>query len=303
MVSTAAVAHLHSQPPSCSGFKPTRPTVSRSKGPPKDSSDGSSEGSSEVSSGSTLLSYANTAPVDIIASVQEALGHTFANISPNSFLGASPASEAPREGGPLSSPSGSASSGFDNKTYSILLPGLPLESPANGTAEIACDFGYRPSEGPAAPGAGQLPPAPLLLCGGPPASSLMTDMSYQQCSVEPHSFTQAQAPCVPSLSNATGSGDPVPGTEVGHSGGHGDLAVPLGGDGERREPLLRRPAGGLVRLSNRQRRIPSLPEPGGAARRCLPGWAQWGRPGAAQHLLLPPAAPAAPCQPLHASLH
>lgn len=217
-----------------------------SKGLQKDSSDGSSEGSGDVNSGSTVLSYANTAPFDVRAGVQEALGNTFANISPISFISACPASELYKDSSLFSSPSAlwgsgandtnSSSSGFDNKTYSILIPVFPQEFPANGPAahlrgEIEFDAAYHASEGPAAICSEQLLPTPLLLCGGPPGSSLMlTDMSYQQCNAEPESFPHAEAPSVLSLSNggnATVSGDPVPGAEAGHGGGPDELAEAL----------------------------------------------------------------------------
>lgn len=204
----------------------------------------SSEGSEEVNSGSTVLSYANTAPIDVRAGVQEALGNTFANISPISFISACPASEL--QSGLFSSPSAlwgsgandsnSSSSGFDNKTYSILIPVFPQEVPDNGPAahlrgEMEFDGAYHASEGPAAICSEQLLPAPLMLCGGPPGSSLMpTDMSYQQCNAEPESFPHAEAPGVLSLSNggdATVPGDPVPGAEAGHGAGPDELAAQL----------------------------------------------------------------------------
>lgn len=191
-----------------------------------------------------MLSYANTAPIDVRAGVQEALGHTFANISPISFISACPASEL--HSGLFSSPSAlwgsgandtnSSSSGFDNKTYSILIPVFSQEIPADGPAahlrgEIEFDAADHASEGPAAICSEQLLPTPLLLCGGPPGSSLMpTDMSYQQCSAELESFPHAEAPSVLSLSNggnATVSGDPVPGAEAGHGGGPDELAAQL----------------------------------------------------------------------------
>ncbi|XP_075906595.1 uncharacterized protein LOC142904391 isoform X2 [Nelusetta ayraudi] len=217
-----------------------------SKGLQKDSSDWGSEGSEEVNSGSTVLSYANTAPIDVRAGVQEALGNTFANISPISFISACPASELHKDSGLFSSPSAlwgsgandtnSSSSGFDNKTYSILIPVFPQEIPANGPAahlrgEIEFDAANHASEGPAAICSEQLLPTPLLLCGGPPGSFVMpTDMSYQQCNAEPESFPHAEAPSVLSLSNggnSTVSGDPVPRVEAGHGGGPDELAPQL----------------------------------------------------------------------------
>lgn len=193
-----------------------------------------------------MLSYANTAPVDVRAGVQEALGNAFANISTISFISACPASELHKDSGLFPSPStlwgsgandtSSASSGIDNKTYSILIPGFPQEIPANSMAahlqaEIEFDSTYHASEGHAAILSDQLLSTPLLLCGGPPGSSLMqTDMSYQQCNVEPESFPQAEAPSVSPLSNggnATVSGDPVPGAEAGHGGGPHEQAVQL----------------------------------------------------------------------------
>lgn len=212
--------------------------VFRSKGLLKDSSDGSSEGSVEVNSGSTLISYANTAPVDVKAGVQEALGNTFANISP---VLSCPASELHKDNSFFSSPTtlwdsrvnntSSASSGIDNKTYSIVIPSSPQEILANGLAahlqaEIECDSAYQASEGHSGIHSEQLLQSPLMLCESSPSSSLMqTDMSYQQCKAEPESFPLAGAPSVSSFS--TVSDDPLPGAEDGHSSGPDKLAVQL----------------------------------------------------------------------------
>lgn len=195
----------------------------------KDTSDGSSEGSIEVNSGSTLLSYANTAPVDVRAGVQEALGNTFANISAVPLIGSSLFSSPTSLWDSRANNTSSASSGIDNKTYSIVIPGFPQEIPANGSAahlqaEIECDSAYQASEGHAGIGSQQLLPAPL--CSGSPSSSLMqTEMCYQQCKAEPESFPQAGAPSVSSFSTVLD--DPLPGAEVGHSSGPDKLAVQL----------------------------------------------------------------------------
>lgn len=192
--------------------------VFRSKGL-KESSDGSSEGSGEVNSGSTLLSYANTAPVDVKAGVLEALGNTFANIGPLPLIGSSPFSSPATQWESRSINTSSASSGIDNKTYLIAFPGSPLEIPATGTAGIECDSAYQAQEGPAGVGCEQLLPAPLMLCHASPSSSLMqTDMSYQQCQAEP-------APSVSSFSTVLD--DPPPCPDDGHSCNPGKLAVQL----------------------------------------------------------------------------
>lgn len=189
--------------------------------------DGSFESSSEVNSGSTCLSYANTGPDDIRAGGPEALGNIFANISPILLLNTSPALELSRDSGVFSShfnpwgtkasDTSSASSGIDNKTYSVLIPGFPpqiiTDSPAlQVQADILCDPTYHASEGNKAISAQQLLPAPLLLPAAPAGSSLMlTDMSYRQCNTDPHAEASSGA-------DAAASGDLVPSVEAGHDG-------------------------------------------------------------------------------------
>lgn len=207
----------------------------------KDSSDGSSEGSVEVNSSCSSLGYANAAPVDVRAGVQEALGKTFANISPLSFFGSSPALVLHKDSGLVSSPAtlwdsrannaSSASSGIDNKTYSMVVPGFQEEIPANGPAahlqaEVEWDSAYQASQGHAGIHSEQLLPAPLMLCGGSLASSLtQTDMSYQQCNVETEILPKVGAPSVSSFSSVLG--DPLPGAEDGHRSDPDKLGVQL----------------------------------------------------------------------------
>lgn len=209
------------------------PSVFRLKGCLRDPIDGSFESSSEANSGSTCLSYANTGPDDIRAGGPEALGNIFANISPISLLNTSPALELNRDSGVFSSPfnlwgtkandTSSASSGIDNKTYSLLIPSFPPQIIANSPAlqtqaDILCDPTYHASEGNTAISAQQLLPAPLLLPAAPAGSSLMlTDMSYHQCNSDPHAEASSGSSSS-SGADAAASGDPVPSVEAGHDG-------------------------------------------------------------------------------------
>ncbi|XP_070825895.1 uncharacterized protein [Chaetodon trifascialis] len=206
-----------------------------SKGLLTDSSSGSHQQSSGISTGSSCLSYANTEPVDIIAEVQDAIGKVFANLSPVSPpMTANPLTGLNRDGGLLSAPHdfcgvradgmSSGSSGFDNKTYSILIPSFPHQITADGSEvqpqpEILCNTAYQPSEGGIVICADQQVPACPLAAFPPVVSSLMpTDMSYQQCNADSGRFSYAEDSSLSSMSSGTNtlaSCDPVSRVEAG----------------------------------------------------------------------------------------
>uniref|UniRef100_A0A671VGL6 Uncharacterized LOC115580074 n=1 Tax=Sparus aurata TaxID=8175 RepID=A0A671VGL6_SPAAU len=183
-----------------------------SKGSLHDGSSGSPQQSSGISTGSSCTSYANTEPVDIVAGVEEALRKAFPNISPISPLTSSPLQEM-NPG--ISSPYNlcdvraddvnSGSSGFDNKTYSILIPNLPhptlLES---SEVQMQCDSAYHPSQGDIVICADQQVQACPLITFPPAASSLMPmDMSYQQCNSDSGRFSCAEDSSLSSSSSGT----------------------------------------------------------------------------------------------------
>nr|XP_020445547.1 uncharacterized protein LOC109954515 isoform X2 [Monopterus albus] len=159
---------------------------------PDDSKPWSKGSLSDTSSGSPQhFSYANTEPTDIIAGVQEALGKAFPNISPISPL--TQLTESNKDSGLFMASPGHenmsfGSSGFDNKTYSVLIPSYPHElmkdhSEVQTQVEMVCDSAYHPCEGGTGTGAEQQAPAFPRLNVPPVVSPLMpTDMPYQQCS-------------------------------------------------------------------------------------------------------------------------
>ncbi|KAM8762318.1 uncharacterized protein AB9X84_007141 isoform 2-T2 [Acanthopagrus schlegelii] len=186
-----------------------------SKGSLHDGSSGSPQQSSGISTGSSCTSYANTEPVDIVASVEEALRKAFPNISPISPLTTSPFQEINPAIDLISSPYNlcdvraddvnSGSSGFDNKTYSILIPNLPhptlLES---SEVQMQCDSTYHPSQGDVVIYADQQIPACPLITFPPAASSLIPmEMSYQQCSLDSGTFSCAEDSNLSSSSSCT----------------------------------------------------------------------------------------------------
>ncbi|XP_076577510.1 uncharacterized protein LOC143314377 [Chaetodon auriga] len=205
-----------------------------SKGSLTDSSSGSHQQSSGISTGSSCLSYANTEPVDIIAEVQDAIGKVFPNLSPVSHLTTNPLTGLNKDGGLFSAPHdfcgvradgmSSGSSGFDNKTYSILIPSFPHQITADGSEvqtqpEILCSTAYQPSEGDVVICADQQVPACPLAAFPPVVSSLMpTDMSYQQCNADSGRFSYAEDSSLSSMSSGTNtlaSCDPVSRVEAG----------------------------------------------------------------------------------------
>ncbi|XP_054866532.1 uncharacterized protein LOC129348923 [Amphiprion ocellaris] len=128
------------------------------KMPLTDTSSGSFQQRSGISTGSSCLNDANTDRVDITACVKEALCRDIPGISIISPSTTSPLADLNKDSSLISSPSSpcgfradgmsSGSSGFDNKTYSIVMPRqITADSSAvQMQAEIPCDSGYHPSE-------------------------------------------------------------------------------------------------------------------------------------------------------------
>ncbi|XP_044198275.1 uncharacterized protein LOC122974229 isoform X3 [Thunnus albacares] len=193
-----------------------------SKGSLTDSS-GSPQPSSGISTGSSSLSYANTEPADIIAGVQDALCKAFANISPISSVTTNPLTESNKDSGLFSTPYhtcgvkaddlSSGSSGFDNKTYSILIPGCAcqtvMDNSENQTqAEMFCDSTYHPSEGDMMTCLDKQAPACLvpaqqnIILPAVVSSLMPTDMSYQ-CNVDSGRFSYAEDSSLSSVSSGT----------------------------------------------------------------------------------------------------
>lgn len=200
----------------------------------RDISSGSSQHSCGISTGSSCISYVSTEPVDIIAGVQDALGKAFPNISPISPLTTSPLKELNIDCGfpPPSSnlcdvrsdDLSSGSHGFDNKTYSILIPSFPVQIMADGSevqsqTEMLSDSVYHPSEGDIVICADQqLPAWPLITLPPVVSSRMATDMSYQQCNADSVQFSFAADSSLSSIangSNTTASCDPVSRVEAG----------------------------------------------------------------------------------------
>ncbi|XP_041792210.1 uncharacterized protein LOC121606108 isoform X2 [Chelmon rostratus] len=188
-----------------------------------DSSSGSVRQSSGISTGSSCLSYANTEPPNIIASVQDAAGKALAIISPVSPVTTNPLTEMNNVSGLFCAPykfcgvradgMSSGSSGIINKTYSILVPSFPDQIMVQTQPEMLCDSAYRPSEGDIVICADQQAPACPLVASPPVVSSLMpTDMSYQQCNADSGRFSYAEDSSLSSMSSGTNtlaSCDPV----------------------------------------------------------------------------------------------
>uniref|UniRef100_A0A3B4U200 Uncharacterized protein n=1 Tax=Seriola dumerili TaxID=41447 RepID=A0A3B4U200_SERDU len=195
---------------------------------------GSFQQSSGISTGSSCLSYANTEPADIIAGVHDALGKAFPNISPISPLTTNLLTESNKDSGLFSAPNNpcsvraddvnSGSSGFDNKTYSILVPNCPRQimmdsSEVQTQDAMLCDSAYHPSEGDMVICPDQQVPACPLLNLPPVVSSPMpSDMSYQPCNADSGRLSLADDSSLSSISsgtNTTASCDPVSRVEAG----------------------------------------------------------------------------------------
>ncbi|CAJ1048947.1 LOW QUALITY PROTEIN: uncharacterized protein LOC109981021 [Xyrichtys novacula] len=185
----------------------------------KDSSGGSLQQSSGISTGSSGFSYAETEPVNIIAKVQEARDKALATISLISPFTANLPSDVNKDGSLLCAPCstndvmpediGSGSSGFMNRTYSILLPNCTAQiaqimSEAQTQNQMPCDSGYQSSEGVTVVTTYQQTPVCLLLTSPPEVSSLIpTDMSYQPCNADSGTFSYADASRSSSISSGT----------------------------------------------------------------------------------------------------
>ncbi|KAM7423866.1 hypothetical protein PAMA_000296 [Pampus argenteus] len=182
------------------------------------SSSESLEQSSGISTGSSLISYAKTEPADIIAGVQDALCKAFANISPISPVVTNPLTELNKGSGLLSTPYNTyeakaddlsfGSSGFDNKTYSILVPNCSWQTAATDTcenqaqAEMLCDSAYHPIQGETLTCHDKQAPA----CLGPAqqaiSSFMSTDMSYQH-NVDSGRYSYTENSSLSSISSGT----------------------------------------------------------------------------------------------------
>ncbi|CAN9506924.1 unnamed protein product [Ophioblennius macclurei] len=171
------------------------------------SSGGSLEHSSGFSTGSSDLSYANTNPVNIIASVQDALSKILPNISPMSKLMSSleekknisdllSSSSDPR-GSPANDMS-NGSSGLMNRTYSIIIPRQNEENSPKVPmqTEMLCESMHcsnetgmldnHPQQVPVVP-----VPAHQEFCfPSGISSSVEIDMSYQPCNSESGAFSE-----------------------------------------------------------------------------------------------------------------
>ncbi|XP_037609366.1 uncharacterized protein LOC119478601 [Sebastes umbrosus] len=197
-------------------------------------SSGCLQQSSGFSTGSSCLSNANTEPADIIAGVQDALGKAYANINPVSPLTTNPLAESNKVGGLLSSPynpcgvradeMSSGSSGFINKSYSIIIPSclhqiVTDSSEVQTQAEMLCDSSCHPIAGDVEPSVDQKAPACPLVDFPPVVLSVMpTDMSYQQSNADTGGFPNAEDSSLSSVSSGTNtvaSCDPVTRVEAG----------------------------------------------------------------------------------------
>lgn len=219
-----------------------------------DTSSGSFQQSSGISSASSCLSYADTEPVDIIAGVHDALGKAFPNISPVSPMTTNLATDSNRDCHLFTAPDiscqvivddvNSGSSGFDNKTYSIVIPNSPAQvilgqSEAQTQAAMVCDSAYHPSEGNTVACPEQQVPAGLLLHLAAEASTPMpSDMSYQPCNADSGRLSYAEDCSVPFISSGTTTTticDPESGVEAECASFNdwvGDPTKTNGGSGE-----------------------------------------------------------------------
>ncbi|KAF3686260.1 hypothetical protein EXN66_Car001932 [Channa argus] len=182
--------------------------------------------SSGISTGSSSLSYANTEPVDVVGGVQDALSKVLPNISPILPWNTGLLLDSNKDISSLSvsfnscgvGADSSGSSGFDNKTYSILLPSCPQEfgtdsSEVQTLAKMVCDTGYHPSEGGTVICVEQqVPPCPVFSLPLVASSVLPTDMSYQQCKAD---SAYAEDSSLSSVSSGSHTIDPVSRVEAG----------------------------------------------------------------------------------------
>ncbi|XP_039650419.1 uncharacterized protein LOC120555626 isoform X2 [Perca fluviatilis] len=198
----------------------------------RDTSSGSLQQSSGISTGSSGLSYANTEP-NVIACVQDALLKALPNISPISHLITNSFTEVNQDSGLLSSsynPCGvrandmsSGSCGFENKTYSILIPSGPHQNLTDNSelptdTEMLCDSEYHPSVGDVTCVDQHTPACPLVNFPPVVLSLMPTDMSYQQSNADSGEFSYAEDSSLSSVSSGTNTialCDPVSRVEGG----------------------------------------------------------------------------------------
>ncbi|XP_034736127.1 uncharacterized protein LOC117949713 [Etheostoma cragini] len=197
-----------------------------SKGSLGDTSSGSLQQSSGISTGSSVLSYANTEP-NVKASVHEALLKALPNISPISHLTPNPFTESNQDSGLLSSsynPCGVraddmsfGSSGFENKTYSILIPSGPHQNLTDSSefpthVEMVCDSPYHPIVGDVTCVDQHAPACPRVNFPPVDLSLMPTDMSYQQSNANSGGFSYSEDSSLSSVSSGTNTNvlcDPV----------------------------------------------------------------------------------------------
>ncbi|XP_032378187.1 uncharacterized protein LOC116693368 isoform X1 [Etheostoma spectabile] len=189
-----------------------------SKGSLGDTSSGSLQQSSGISTGSSGFSYANTEPCNVKASIREALLKALPNISPISHLITNPFTELNQDSGLLSSsynPCGVraddmsfGSSGFENKTYSILIPSGPHQNLTDSSefqthAEMLCDSPYHPIVGDVTCVDQHAPACPRVNFPPVVLSPMPTDMSYQQSNANSGGFSYAEDSSLSSVSSGT----------------------------------------------------------------------------------------------------
>ncbi|XP_041636391.1 uncharacterized protein LOC121505290 isoform X2 [Cheilinus undulatus] len=194
------------------------------KHPLKDSSDGSLQQSSGIGSGSSCLRDANSEPADIISEVQDATRKALSKIiiSTTSPLTTGLMTDFPQDSSLLCAPHNlcdvqdedmsSGLSAFLNKTYSIPIPGDPVQTTTDISEvqiEMPCETAHRPSEGATVISTYQqaAPCPPITL----PFSLIPTDISYQPCNTNSGtcSFQDSGISSVSSGTNTTQSCDPV----------------------------------------------------------------------------------------------
>uniref|UniRef100_A0A3Q0QT81 Fibronectin type-III domain-containing protein n=1 Tax=Amphilophus citrinellus TaxID=61819 RepID=A0A3Q0QT81_AMPCI len=200
-----------------------------------DTSSGSLQQSSGISTGSSALSYANAEPPDHMndeppttKAVHDVLAKLFPNIqliSPLTTTTTSPLTQfmnmqnndlcsAPYSPcGVQANDTSSGSSIFENKTYSLLIPGCAHQAMTNNSefkvkAEMPCDSDYHPSRSDMERCPDQQVPACQVPAQQDSVSSLMqADMSYQPCNGDSGRFSCAEDSSLSSISSGTNTSD------------------------------------------------------------------------------------------------
>ncbi|XP_030579596.1 uncharacterized protein LOC115776119 [Archocentrus centrarchus] len=200
-----------------------------------DTSSGSLQQSSGISTGSSALSYANAEPPDHMndeppttKAVHDVLAKIFPNIqliSPLTTTTTSPLTQfmnmqnndlcsAPYSPcGVQANDTSSGSSIFENKTYSLLIPGCAHQAMTNNSefkvkAEMPCDSDYHPSRSDMERRPDQKVPACQVPAQQDSVSSLMqADMSYQPCNGDSGRFSCAEDSSLSSISSGTNTSD------------------------------------------------------------------------------------------------